>query len=389
MLTTNQRLTHEEAVALAKKLAEKARGRIHEGEILNRQPDETIQEIVDSGLVRALQPLRFHGHELMFDTLVDTTIEMAKANPASGWCYTLLLVHQWMLAGWPEEAQREIWSANPDANIATAFASPKDGKIERVEGGYRISGIWPYSSGVYHSEWVMVTAYAPAPDDEGRQVRTMFLVPREEYEILDDWKVTGLRASGSNSLVVKDAFVPDYRTVNIEKWSEEGISPGMVVNPGPQYQLPLSSAIPTCLVSAVFGATIGAYELYVENVKSKMASGLLDPSKTAHVQHRISEMSATLDALDGLIRKSLALLRSGSALTKRDKVRLMRNYAYIARSCSKIADEIFQYSGSSALYDSTLSQLYWRDIKTMSMHGQLNFDAASLAYGSYELGITN
>jgi len=158
LLTTNQRLTHEEAVALAIKLAGKARGRIHEGEMLNRQPDETIQEIVDSGLVRALQPMRFHGHELMFDTLVDTTIEMAKANPAAGWCYTLLLVHQWMLAGWPDEAQQEIWSANPDANIATAFAAPKDGKIERVEGGYRISGIWPYSSGVYHSEWVMVTA---------------------------------------------------------------------------------------------------------------------------------------------------------------------------------------------------------------------------------------
>lgn len=382
-------MTHEDAVALAKKLAEKARGRIKEGEILNRQPDETIQEIVDSGLVRALQPLRFHGHELTFDTLVDTTMEIAKVNPAAGWCYTLILVHQWMLAGWPEEAQQEIWSANPDANIATAFASPKDGEIVRVDGGYRISGIWPYSSGIHHSEWVMVTAFVEALNGEGPPARTMFLVPREEYEILDDWKVAGLKASGSNSLKIEDAFVPDYRTVNIGKWIEEGISPGMSVNLASQYQLPLSSAIPTCLVSVVLGATIGAYEMYLENMKNKIASGMLDSSKTAHLQLRVTEMSATIDALDGLLRKSLDLLRAGRKLTQRERMSLLRNYAFIARSCSRISDEIYQYSGSSALYDANLMQLFWRDIKAMSMHGQLNLDAISLTYGSYALGITN
>ena len=109
-----------------------------------------------SGLIRAMVPKRWGGHELGFNTLFKTAMEVAKADPSAGWCYTLLLVHSWMLAYFPEEAQREVWEKNLDATIASSFDSITTNEVISVEGGYQINGTWGFSSGIDHSDYVMI-----------------------------------------------------------------------------------------------------------------------------------------------------------------------------------------------------------------------------------------
>ncbi len=118
---TSKQLTHEEAVERTRNLAINIKSRFNVTEELCRQPQETIQEFIDAGLIRAMVPKRWGGHELGFDTLFRTGVEVAKADPSAGWCYTLLLAHSWMLAYFPEEAQRDVWEKNLDAGIASSF----------------------------------------------------------------------------------------------------------------------------------------------------------------------------------------------------------------------------------------------------------------------------
>ena len=114
-------MTYEEAVARAKALAPVVRERASTAEAARRQPEETIQEIIDAGLVRLLTPARWGGHELGFDAFVDSVIEIGKADASAAWCYAFLNIHSWVLAYFPEEAQRDVWGGNPDALLATSF----------------------------------------------------------------------------------------------------------------------------------------------------------------------------------------------------------------------------------------------------------------------------
>ena len=92
----------------------------------------------------------------------------------------------------------------------------------------------------------------------------MFLIPRHDYEIQDTWFVTGLRASGSKTAVIQDAFVPRHRVVCLADLSE-GTSPGAVMNTHPMYQHPLMTLFPSALTAPIRGATLGAYEVWCEN----------------------------------------------------------------------------------------------------------------------------
>ena len=116
-------LTHEEAVERAKELATNIKPRFKLTEEIARQPEETIQEFIESGLIHAMVPKRWGGHELDFNTLFRTAIEIAKADPSAGWCYTLLVVHAWQLAFFPEEAQAEVWGEKSRCNDCFFFCT--------------------------------------------------------------------------------------------------------------------------------------------------------------------------------------------------------------------------------------------------------------------------
>ncbi len=138
----------------------------------------------------------------------------------------------WVLAHFPDEAQHDVWASHPDALIATSFAPV--GHFTPVEGGYRLSGNWPWSCGVDHCEWNMLAALPESMDGSPR----IFLLPRSDYDILDTWFVAGLSASGSKNVEVKDAFVPEHRTLLLPDLAH-GQAPGAVLNTGPLYNLPL------------------------------------------------------------------------------------------------------------------------------------------------------
>ena len=378
-------MTYEEAISRARALAPAIQERATAAETQRRQPDKTIRDIIDAGLVRLLTPRRWGGHELSFDGFVDSVIEIAKADGSAGWCYSFLNIHSWVMAAFPEQAQREVWGDNPDALLATSFIPA--GRPVRVEAGYLLSGNWPWSSGVDYCEWNMLAGLImPTASGEHPEPR-IFLLPRNDYEILDTWFVAGQKSTGSKNVVVKDAFVPEHRTIRLSD-IREGRAPGSAFNPSPLYQLPLISAFPSALVSPILGATIGAYETWrnLSQNKSTMYSREQVATLT-HQQIRLAEVAAQIDSAHLLLKRALDVLRRGGAVTLEERIRNRRDYAYVAHLCVQAMERLFLASGANANYESNLMQRYWRDVHAMSAHAALNLDAAGENFGRLELGL--
>lgn len=381
-------LTHEEAIEKAKELAIKLKARFSLTEELSRQPQENIQDMVDSGLVRILTPKRWGGHELEFNTLSKTAIELAKVDPSAGWCYTLLVIHSWMFAYFQEEVQCEVWGNNPDASIASSFNPAPTNKVISVEGGYQLNGEWGYSSGINHGEWVMLMGFVDVNPENGAPSEVlMMMVPKEDYEIQKTWKTVAQRGTGSNHIALKNVYVPKHRTLNMIDWCQKGEGPGRRINTNLLYSHPLFAAMPVSLSSALLGSSIGAYELWRDGLRSKTSTRGAKVADFTHSQIRLSEISAVLAAAEALLEKTIERLSTGEPIDTHEKLRLRRNYGYVAKMCNQAVKSIVDYSGAGIVYEGNPMNRFWRDVQASSMHYAFNMDMLGEMFGKLELGI--
>ncbi len=374
-------MSHQEATARARALAPLIRERAASAEAQRRQPDETIQAIIDSGLVRVLIPKRWGGYELTLDSLVDSVLEIAHMDGSAGWCYSFLLIHPWFLALFPDQAQRDVWSSNPDVALATSLAPA--GLFAKVDGGYILNGRWAWSSGVDYCEWNMLAALPATMDGPPR----VFLLPRGDYSILDTWFVAGQKASGSKDVTVKDIFIPEHRSAFMPALVR-GQAASTSLNEGPLYTLPLLSAFPTALTAPILGATQGAYETWCQTIKNKF-TGLSHEQVVVLPQQqiRLAEIAAELDSAEQLLRRNLNVIRNGGPLEPALYARNRRDYAYLARLCIEVVERLYVNSGGGANYEANPMQRYWRDVHAMGVHAALNFDSAGEAFGRATLGL--
>src|SRR5215813_12134186 len=179
-----------ELLQRAEALVPVLRERAGKAEELRRVPDETIEDLHRSGLFRILQPERVGGSELPFRSIVELVSVIARGDGSTAWVLANLAAHHWLLGMWPRQAQDEVWNESPDNLIGSALIFPR-GRAHRVAGGYRVTGRWPFSSGVDPSAWNIVGAIAQ-DEDSGKAEPRIFLMPASDYTIIDTWHVIGL-----------------------------------------------------------------------------------------------------------------------------------------------------------------------------------------------------
>jgi 3-hydroxy-9,10-secoandrosta-1,3,5(10)-triene-9,17-dione monooxygenase len=374
-------MTYEEAVARARALAPAIAERAAAAEAQRQQPMETIQEFIDAGLVRMLVPRCWGGHELGIEALIDSAIEIARADASAGWCYAFLVIHGCFLAHFPEHAQRDVWTSDPDATILAALIPA--GRFRRVDGGYQLSGEWAWCSGVDHCRWAMLTALPEAQDGPP----LVFLLPRSDYAVLDTWFVAGLAASGSKSVAVTDRFVPEHRAVLLPELM--GIlAPQVTTNAGPLYRRPLLSTFPVILSAIVLGTTQRAYEAVRDAQRGSVTAFTHEAvAAFSHQQIRLAEIAMDVEAAHSLHRTALAGLLADVQVSPDRHRRIRIACAAVARLCLRAIEQIYANSGASAIYDANPLQRYWRDVHAMSAHAALSFDRAGEAFGRAELGL--
>jgi 3-hydroxy-9,10-secoandrosta-1,3,5(10)-triene-9,17-dione monooxygenase len=385
--SASHRFTHAEAVARAKELAPRVRALAGAAESGRRVPEPLIRDFIEAGLVRLLTPRRFGGHELGLDAFIDATLEIARADGSIGWCFSFLNIHSWLLAMMPEAAQQEVWSADPDACVANVNVPA--GTATPTEGGYRLTGVWPWASGIQHCGWAILAGIVPpaAGSESGPPDVRLFLVPRSDFQVKDTWFVAGQRGTGSNHVAVTDVFVPEHRNAALVD-VREGHSPGSKVHDAPLYKLPFLPPMASSLVAPILGASLGAYETWRELTRNRVTTYGRDQVATLpHQQIRMAEISAELDSAQLLLRRALDTMRPGGALTLQQRVQTRRDYAYAATLCVRAVERLYTASGAAANFESNPLQRYWRDVHAMSVHAGINFDAAGENFGRLELGL--
>ncbi len=144
-------------IARARALVPRLRERAPKTEELRRLPPETERDLHEAGLFRIVQPKRVGGAELDYVALVDCADVLAQGDASVAWNFANLASHHWMLGMFDRRAQDLVWDKDPDALIASSFIFPS-GRARKVDGGYRLRGHWPFSSGVSSSDWNMLAA---------------------------------------------------------------------------------------------------------------------------------------------------------------------------------------------------------------------------------------
>jgi 3-hydroxy-9,10-secoandrosta-1,3,5(10)-triene-9,17-dione monooxygenase len=203
---------YDEAMARAQEIVPILRERAQRAEDARMLIREKEQLLHETGLFRIHQPRNFGGMELDFVANVDIPAELGRGCPSTAWYMSQLAAHHWILGYYDPETQHEVWDANPDALIAASI-TPAAGRGRRSDGGFIVSGRWPFSSGVDNSDWNMlaVTVY----DDDGKTPIDwrLSLVSKSDYEIIDTWYAMGMAATGSKDIAVTDLFVAERRAL--------------------------------------------------------------------------------------------------------------------------------------------------------------------------------
>ncbi len=379
----------EELLGRAQQLLPRLKERAAQCEELRRIPDETLRDWHDTELLRIHQPRRVGGAELEFAAVVIVGALFARACASSAWTWVNFAAHHMMLGMFPPQAQDDIWGPSKDALIASSFVFPA-ARARKVEGGYTISGRWPFSSGVDPSEWNMLAGLTWLDDNVPPEQR-VFLLHRSQYRIHDTWFAGGLRGTGSNDVEAKDAFVPEHRTLAVAD-TKGGPTPGSVVNPGSLYQVPVFALFPYMLSGVALGIAEGLIDDYREGAAQR--AGKMTGARVAEIQStqiRLAEATAYARASrlvqEGNCREAEHTVRQGGVPDLRTKARYRLEGAYAVEWAVRAVDLMFGLAGAGGLYETAHTPRAFRDAHAVKQHFSFNTDIAGTTYGRVALGL--
>jgi 3-hydroxy-9,10-secoandrosta-1,3,5(10)-triene-9,17-dione monooxygenase len=377
-------------IARAKALIPQLRDRAPGTEELRRLPPETERDLHDTGLFRVVQPRRVGGSEFDYVALVDCADALGQGDASVAWNFANLASHHWMLAMFDARAQDLVWNKDANALIASSFIFPA-GRARKVEDGYRLSGCWPFSSGVDSSEWNMLASVVSSDDEADGIEYRIFLLNKSDYKINDTWNATGLRGTGSNDVEVDDAFVAEPMTLAVSDL-DGGPTPGSAVNPNALYALPVFSLFPYVLSGVALGNAQACLDDYVDVARHRAST--YNRAKIGDLQStqiKIAEASAKIDAARLIMRSNcidaMADAGRGHVPDIPAKTRLRRDGAFSVNLCTEAVSLLFAASGARGLTMTGALQRQFRDAHAINSHLAFNFDAAGTNYGRVALGL--
>jgi alkylation response protein AidB-like acyl-CoA dehydrogenase len=382
-----------ELISRALEIGAFARQIVEKTETTRQVSPEAISRIRQAGLFRIMQPAVYDGYEYGFEALVPVVAAVGAGCASTAWVFSLGIVHQWLVAAFPEKAQDEYWS-NVDA---IAFGSyPPVGKVIAVDDGYRLSGTWSFTSGCDHADWLVLGGMVPAARSEGTAPKlAFFLVPIGDVAIDDNWFTMGLAGTGSKNTVADDVFVPAHRVVAVSDLLT-GTAPGSKIHDNPLYRQSMLSAFPFALVSPLLGAAEGGLADFLDMAKLRttrgaVAGGNNRMAEFATIQTRVAEATGAIEAarltILNALEDALSAAEAGQQAELDLRLRNRLRQSFSVKLLVQAIDALFQAAGGQGIFTSKPIQRAWRDIHAGALHVSMNWDAVSTMYGQHALGL--
>lgn len=342
-----------------------------QGEANRMLVPEVVDKMVEAGVFRMLVPKKFGGDglsALQTNAVIET---LATADAAAGWTAMVAVGFNVMMSRFPKATVEAIYSRGP--NVAMRGAIAPMGRATKVEGGYRLSGRWPFASGPYRPEWMVAGATliengAPVMGPQGPRTCLM-LVSAEHAEFFDTWHTVGLCGTDSRDFAIHDQFVPDRHVTEIFNFeAPSSFDEPLFKLPFPMLAGPTHSAV--CL--GILKATLG--EL-AELSKTKRSA--FDPSEvlaqSSVFQFQLAEMAVRYAALDALHNEQLrGLDRLVDGTETFDPAFHMARggswVGHIHQETTKLMNEVFELAASAPVYNKSRIQQRWRDARVAAQH---------------------
>ena len=356
------------------------------GERERRLPKETIADMQAAGLFRVLQPKRWGGYELDILTYFECQMALGEGDMSVAWVYGVVGVHPWLVALYDDRAAKDIWGKD-DSTLTCSSLMPV-GTAMPAEGGFRLSGHWKYASGCDHCGWAFLGG---APPGGAMEERRIFLVPRSDWEIVDTWRVAGLKATGSHDIVVKDAFVPAHRTVTFAD-NFRGWGPALPVNTAPLYRLPFGQVFFRGVSTGAIGALQGMLNAYLDYGKKRISRLSGAPtSEDPLIQQTCAEVACAIDEMKTILHRNFRNLEGFAARGEMPPLKQRIEYkfhnAWVAERCTLLAARLFKATGTVGIFDDQPYGRILADINTARQHISNQFEANGRSFGASLFGI--
>ena len=393
-------LTAATVLERARALRPKLREQQDEADARGYYSDEIHQAFLEGGFYRMVQPKMFGGYEFALPDFARVVMEIARGHPSSGWCFCLGSSHSLLVAAhWPQEAQLELYGA--EGHLRAPHRAPPAGEFKRVEGGYRVTGSWNYSSGA-----PICTHFiggAMIPQGEGQPPRGVnFIVPREQIEIIPDWggdRSLGMQGSGSQTVKITDQFVPDHYIVDgvlLSLPKDANGTPGTRLHGNPMYLGIVGGAYHATFTAILTGTAWAAIDEYESIIRKKSVMGnpallkLHDPASQAALGEALAlthaaeaiMISVTQEYMDQCARWA----ETGQPITNEDTLRLWATAQKGCYMACNAVEVLFRTASASSSHKGQKMQRYFRDIQMYLVHPSSQPIIASL-YAQNYLGL--
>ncbi|AFM16346.1 acyl-CoA dehydrogenase [Mycolicibacterium chubuense NBB4] len=379
-------LTVADGSPVTAEFIERLAERAGEAERLRRLPAATLAEAGESGLFDLLVPARYGGAEAAFPAIFDPVRRMAHGCASSAWTLGFYVLHNWMLALFSERAQDEAFATRPF--LAPAPLAPT-GRGVPCDGGIRLTGRWSWATGVMDGNWVIVGALCER--EPGSILPVLALLPMADVRVEDVWHTDGMRATGSNDVVIDDVFVPTHRLVAVPD-IYTGTAPGSAIHDADTYRWPMVPALALLAAMPALGCAERAADIYAERLSQRFLAyeGVMQKDKPMASAH-LAESLVRLRALRGLLADTVGeidtILSAGDAVPKPVRGQARLAAAHIVRESRAVIEELLGASGASAHFVDHPLQRIRRDVGVIGGHVVFDYDTSRELAGALTLGM--
>jgi alkylation response protein AidB-like acyl-CoA dehydrogenase len=341
--------------------------------------------MAEAGVFRLAIPRRLGGEEAEPAALVRSIEDLSAIDGSVGWCAMISILYGVFGGCLEPQAAREIYGADP--NVITAGTFRPNGEAVVIDGGYRLTGRWPFASHCQNAGWLVggariLDGTAPRVSPDGTPTWRLFFFPATDCLIIDTWHSAGLRGTGSHDFTVADLFVPAARSISFRE---------PAVEPGPLYALPLI---------ALFGAGIAAVPLGIARHAIELLQDLAGAKKPSWSPNLLREhplAQAQVGQAHALVRGGRALLyetlddawrtlTAGGRLSLEQKTWLRLAATQASAMASQAVDLMFTAGGATSVYASAGLERCLRDVRTAAQHITIHSNIFGLA-GQALLGL--
>lgn len=354
---------------------------------LGHLPDESAARLRESGIMRMLQPRDYSGYECTPMEWFDAVFEVGLHSGAAAWVCGVVGVHPFELAMGTRQLQEEIWGEDPDTWVASPYAP--FGRAKPVDGGYRFSGRWPWSTGTYHCDWSVLGGLItdedgkPLPHDIGTR---HFFLPKSDYTTLpDEWKMAGLSGTGSFDVVVDDVFIPHHRVIDPRDLDSGTAAAAAGRGDATLYKMPFNLMFSGTIAAGALSIARGGLEAFITYSRTRQTRMnhvvSMDPHQLASLGAASADMDAGLTQFRHDVERVWGLVEAGQPVSLDLKIEVRRNQVRAVQRAIEALDEVMRHAGGAAMSSRNPLQRFWRDAHTGAGHGANVAEPKYTAYG--------